>query len=76
MIKINPAASAPLRDTIKRLQANPFDPGLRTHKLSGEMDGAWSCGAGYDLRIIFEFTRYEGKEAVLLMAVGTHDEVY
>ena len=32
--------------------------------------------AGYDLRIVFEFVQHEGAEAILLQAVGTHDQVY
>jgi mRNA-degrading endonuclease YafQ of YafQ-DinJ toxin-antitoxin module len=32
--------------------------------------------AGYDLRLVFTFVEYEGKEAILLQAVGTHEEVY
>jgi mRNA interferase YafQ len=34
------------------------------------------CSIGYDLRIVFEFVQHEGAEAVLLLTVGTHDEVY
>ena len=32
--------------------------------------------AGHDLRIVFEFIRHEGAEAILLQTVGTHDEAY
>ena len=34
------------------------------------------CSVGYDLRIVFEFVKYKGADAILLQAVGTHDEVY
>jgi mRNA-degrading endonuclease YafQ of YafQ-DinJ toxin-antitoxin module len=30
----------------------------------------------YDLRIMFSFVKHEGKEAILLETIGTHDEVY
>ncbi len=30
----------------------------------------------YDLRMIFQFVRFKGEEAILLQAVGTHDSVY
>jgi mRNA-degrading endonuclease YafQ of YafQ-DinJ toxin-antitoxin module len=40
------------------------------------MAGCWACVAGYDLRVVFEFTTHEGQEAILLLALGTHDEVY
>jgi mRNA-degrading endonuclease YafQ of YafQ-DinJ toxin-antitoxin module len=31
---------------------------------------------GYDLRIVFEYTQQEGQDAILLLALGNHDEVY
>jgi hypothetical protein len=33
-------------------------------------------GAGHDLRIVFEFVKHNRQEAILLGAVGTHDDVY
>jgi len=51
-------------------------PSLRTHKLRGSLVGCSACSAGYDLRIVFEFMQHEGQEAILLLALGTHDEVY
>ena len=65
-----------IRETLTRLEADAFDPQLRTHKLKGDLAETWSCSAGYDLRIVFDFVQHEGKEAILLLSVGTHDEVY
>jgi mRNA interferase YafQ len=44
--------------------------------LRGLLAGCWACSAGYDLRIVFEFVQHEGAEAILLLAMGTHDQVY
>ena len=58
--------------------ANPFVPQLETHKLKGKLSGSWACSAGYDLRIVFDFVT-SGKDStddILLLAIGTHDEVY
>jgi mRNA-degrading endonuclease YafQ of YafQ-DinJ toxin-antitoxin module len=44
--------------------------------LKGDLAGSWACSGGYDLRVVFEFVRHEGADAVLLVPVGTHDEVY
>jgi len=52
---------------------NPFTPQLRTHKLSGKLKGLWAFSASYDCRVVFEFL---GKEKVLLVDIGDHDEVY
>jgi mRNA-degrading endonuclease YafQ of YafQ-DinJ toxin-antitoxin module len=76
LLKKQPEAVASVRSTLELLAEDVFDVRLRTHKLKGDLDGLWACGAGYDLRIVFELTQHDGAEAVLLMAIGTHDEVY
>jgi mRNA interferase YafQ len=58
------------------LENDAFQPQLKTHKLKGDFQGSWACSFGYDQRIVFEFVPHEGKEAILLQSVGTHDEVY
>jgi len=66
-----------LEEALAMLIENPFNPQLKTHKLKGKLAGMWACSAGYDLRIIFEFVKDEGPEdAVFLIELGTHDEVY
>jgi mRNA-degrading endonuclease YafQ of YafQ-DinJ toxin-antitoxin module len=61
---------------LEQLAEDAFHPGLKTHKLTGDLDGSWSCSFGYDLRIVFAFVEREGQEAILLETVGTHDQVY
>ncbi len=50
---------------------NPFDPALKTHKLSGKLSGFLSFSIGYKHRIIFEFAK--DKNAVYFHSVGDHD---
>jgi addiction module RelE/StbE family toxin len=76
VVKRQPQALAAIRETLARLEADAFDPRLRTHKLKGDLAGCWACSAAYDLRIVFEFVQHESIEAILLLSVGTHDEVY
>jgi len=52
---------------------SPFSPELRTHKLSGKLEGQWAFSVDEDCRVIFEFI---GEEKVLLIDIGSHDEVY
>ncbi|MBU4286941.1 MAG: type II toxin-antitoxin system mRNA interferase toxin, RelE/StbE family [Desulfobacterales bacterium] len=52
---------------------NPFFPPLRTHKLSGKLAGQWAFSVDDDCRIVFEFVT---EDQVLLIDVGSHDEVY
>ena len=60
-------------DLIKR---DAFTPSLRTHKLSGELLGLFACSCGYDCRIVFFLDKAEDRELVVLVDIGTHEEVY
>ncbi len=75
-LKKHPQAAEELEATLVLLSEDAFDPRLKTHKLKGDLDGVWACSAGYDLRILFELVPHEGAEAILLLTMGTHDEVY
>jgi addiction module RelE/StbE family toxin len=74
--KKNPEAARSIQTALEALAEDAFDSALKTHKLKGELAGSWSCSAGYDLRIVFEFVQHEGAVAIQLQTVGTHDEVY
>ena len=55
--------------------ADPFHPPLKTHKLSGTLEGLWSFSVEYDIRVIFYFTKEAPRKAVFV-DIGSHDEVY
>jgi addiction module RelE/StbE family toxin len=76
LVRRRPDLADPLARTLQLLQADPLAPALRTHKLKGKHKDSWACSAGYDLRIVFSFRKHEGKPAILLETLGTHDEVY
>jgi mRNA interferase YafQ len=46
--------------------------------LTGQLDGWWSCSVVFDCRIIFGFDcdPETGEEIILLIDIGSHDEVY
>jgi addiction module RelE/StbE family toxin len=75
-VKRQPEATEAIRQTLTRLEDDAFDRALRTHKLKGELAGCWASSAGYDLRIVFQLVQQDAGEAILLLSVGTHDEVY
>ena len=52
---------------------DPFNPSLRTHKLSGKLKNLWSFTIEYDERVVFYFT-YDGN--AVLIDIGSHDQVY
>ena len=54
-------------------QADPFDPRLKTHRLSGQLDGLWSFSIDYDARVVFSLVT---GERALFLDIGTHAEVY
>lgn len=75
-LKTHPRAAGDLRAALAQLEADAFHPSLKTHKLKGNLAGSWACSLGYDLRLVFEFVQHDGREAILLQTIGTHDEVY
>jgi addiction module RelE/StbE family toxin len=75
-LKSHAGAEASVEATLDQLSADSTHPTLHTHKLRGPLAGCWACSADYDLRIVFEYVQHEGTEAILLLALGTHDEVY
>lgn len=64
--------------TLKLMEADVFAPSLGTHRLSGELMGLRACSCGFDCRIIFrlEVDPETESEMILLLDIGTHDEVY
>lgn len=62
--------------TLERLEKDAFSPLLKTHKLSGNLYGLLACSCGYDCRIIFSIIKEKNRELILLVDLGTHDEVY
>ncbi len=56
----------------KVFRIDPFDPQLKTHKLTGRLKEYYSFSIDYQYRIIFEFVK---KDTVWFHAVGTH-EIY
>jgi len=77
-IKKHPSLSKDIDEPLRILVQDPFDPQLETHKLKGKLFGSWACSVGYDLRIVFDFVKSEEREEddILLLGIGTHDEVY
>ena len=72
----HPRLAPELQLTLELLAEDAFHPQLKTHKLKGKLAGSWACSGGYDLRVILQFVKHKGQDAILLEGVGTHDEVY
>jgi mRNA interferase YafQ len=60
-----------------KLEQDVYDPALRTHKLGGKLATYLACSCGYDCRIVFAIEKYQDQtEYLLLIDIGTHDDVY
>ncbi|MGH8549324.1 MAG: type II toxin-antitoxin system RelE/ParE family toxin [Methylococcales bacterium] len=61
-------------ETMERLRADPFDPKLRFHALSGKFQGIHgvSLTSSYRITLILQIKEHE----ILLLDMGSHDEVY
>jgi addiction module RelE/StbE family toxin len=78
LVKRNPQLKDAIAEVLNQLVQDPFNPGLRTHKLSGNLADVWSCSINYNLRILFEFVddSENVEQAILLLNLGSHDDVY
>ena len=77
-LRQNPLLRQLVEATLRQLIADPFHPSLHSHKLKGDLSGAWACTVDFDNRVLFEFVTDPAsvEDAIHLLALGTHDEVY
>jgi len=63
---------------LELLAQDAFDPRLKTHKLRGQLEGLWACWVEYDCRIVFGFEPdpESNKDMIVLVDIGTYEEVY
>lgn len=75
----NQLLKAAIAKAISKMENDAYDPSLRTHKLSGKLASYLACSCGYDCRIIFSIEidlTAPQNEVILLLDIGTHDDVY
>jgi len=72
-IKGNPIKENAFYKNIDLFIDDPFNPKLKTHKLTGKFKDLWSFSIDYNLRIVFYWI---DEHNVILEDIGTHDEVY
>ena len=63
-----------LAETLAALCADPFQPSLRLHALTGKLEGLQAVSLTYAYRIVL--TLQVTEEEILLIDIGGHDEVY
>jgi addiction module RelE/StbE family toxin len=72
--KQHPELRAKLAAVLRDLEQDPFQPRLRLHNLQGKLAGMQAVSQTYDYRITL--TVIVAEKEIILLDVGTHDEVY
>ena len=73
-LKAHPDLVAKYEKTISILATNPQHPSLRLHKLSGNLKIFFSISIDLNYRIILDFIITENE--IILLDIGSHDEIY
>ncbi|MBD2775899.1 type II toxin-antitoxin system YafQ family toxin [Iningainema tapete] len=78
VVRKNPRLEEKIFDVLELLEDEPFAPALKAHKLKGDLEGLWACWVEYDCRIIYKFQQNpdSDEDMIVLIDLGTHDEVY
>ena len=72
-MKSTPKIRSQFDEKLQIFLDNPFDPRLKTHKLSGKLSEIWSFSISYQLRITFSFIE---SNKVIFENIGNHDFIY
>jgi mRNA interferase YafQ len=78
LVRKNPQLQDKILAVLELLGNDPFTPSLKSHKLTGQLQGLWACSVAYDCRIIFAFKKdsVTEEDLIVLVDIGSHDEVY
>lgn len=60
--------------TLELLEANPFHPSLRLHRLKGRLNKLHSVSINLAYRIVIEFIIQD--DMIIPIDIGSHEEVY
>ena len=72
--KKHPNLKDKFKKVIYQLIEDPFHQSLKTHKLKGELKDFYSCSINYEYRIVLSIVIVDN--AIYLVDIGSHDEVY
>ncbi|MDZ8110588.1 MAG: type II toxin-antitoxin system mRNA interferase toxin, RelE/StbE family [Nostoc sp. DedQUE12a] len=78
VVKKNPELRSQIEQLLQQIAEDAFQPSLRSHKLKGDLSGRYSCSIDYRNRILFKFVTNpeSAEEEILLLTLGSHDDVY
>ncbi len=70
----HPDLKARFAKVVQDLQVDPFSPQLALHLLSGKLKGLYALSLTYSYRITL--TLMVSEKEIVLLDIGSHDEVY
>ena len=73
-IKKHPELKEKFINTLHDLESDPTAPHLKLHALSGKLKGIEAVSLTYSYRITLTIKINKG--AIILLGIGSHDEVY
>ena len=73
-IKKHPELKERYKKTLSLLMDNPHHPSLRLHKLQGKLSKYYSISITMSYRIVLDFIITD--KEIILLDIGSHDEVY
>lgn len=71
--KKHPELIGRFKERMQLFSEHPFHPCLKTHNLSGKLQDYSAFSINYQYRLVFKFI---SENKVLLITIGTHDDVY
>lgn len=74
LVKRDPQLAEALAATLEQLEDDPRHPRLKLHRLRGQLEGLWAARITYQIRVVFTLNEHDRE--IVLLDVGTHDEVY
>ena len=72
-IKLPPATKKKVLIVLERFVADPKDPTLKSHRLSGKWSNHFSINVTGDVRAVYVYIE---NDVVHFVAVGSHGELY
>lgn len=72
--KLSPSIQIKVDNVLRLFRVSPYTPSLGNHELKGSMQGKRAISVTGDVRIIYRTT--DKHITVLVIDVGTHDQVY
>ena len=73
-LKKHPDLKEKYKKTLKTLMVDPFYPSLKLHKLQGDLGNYYSVSINMSYRILLDFIIVDSE--IILIKIGSHDEVY